>query len=73
MKDTIFAYTPEVGTAFWQPQAEIESTCANMVYSNMVLSHMPHKYLVVNETDPSTIATTPRFLTQNLSPAHPAA
>ena len=58
MKDTIFAYTPEVGTAFWQPQGEIESTCANMVYSNMVLSHMPHKYLVVNETDPSTIATT---------------
>jgi PKD repeat protein len=56
-KDTIFAHTPEVGTAFWQPQAEIIPTCAEMVFPNLVLAHISRNYNVVSDTDPSTIAT----------------
>jgi PKD repeat protein len=56
-KDTIFVHTPEVGTAFWQPQAEIIPTSAEMVFPNLVLAHMAKNYNVVNDTDPSTVAT----------------
>ncbi|MBL4861713.1 MAG: immune inhibitor A [Crocinitomicaceae bacterium] len=56
MKDTIFAMTPEVGTDFWPAQSEVEPTCQSMVFSNMVLSHMAHKYLVVKDEDPAMIA-----------------
>lgn len=56
-KDTIFAHTPEIGTDFWQPQAEIVSTCAEMVFPNLVLAHISRNYNVVSDTDPSNIAT----------------
>lgn len=56
-KDTIFAHTPEVGTDFWQPQAEIIPTCAEMVFPNLVLAHIARNYNVVSDTDPSNIAT----------------
>ena len=56
-KDTIFAHTPEVGTAFWQPQAEIIPTCAEMVFPNLVLAHISRNYNAVSDTDPSSIAT----------------
>jgi len=56
-KDTIFAHTPEVGTDFWQPSAEIISTSAEMVFPNLVLAHIARNYNVVTDTDPSTIAT----------------
>lgn len=57
-KDTIFAHTPEVGTAFWQPASEIEATCQEMLHPNLVLAHITKKYLAVKETDPSFIPST---------------
>jgi hypothetical protein len=54
-KDTVFAHTPEVGTAFWQPQSEIVSTCKGMLFPNLVLAHLAKQYLVVQETDPTMI------------------
>jgi carboxypeptidase T len=54
-KDTIFVHTPEVGTAFWQPSVEIVPTCAEMVFPNLVLAHITKKYVVVRDTDPSSI------------------
>lgn len=56
-KDTIFVHTPEVGTAFWQPASEIEATCKEMVFPNLVLAHITRKYIVVSDSDPSTIST----------------
>jgi PKD repeat protein len=56
-KDTIFVHTPEVGTAFWQPASEIEATCKEMVFPNLVLAHITRKYLVVSDSDPSTVST----------------
>lgn len=57
MKDTIFAMTPEIGSDFWPAQGDIIPTCQDMVYPNLILAHMPHKFLVVEDTDPSMIAT----------------
>lgn len=56
-KDTIFAMTPEIGTAFWPSQSTVIPTCQEMVFPNLILSHMTHRFLVVNETDPGLIAT----------------
>ncbi|MDX2360983.1 MAG: M14 family zinc carboxypeptidase [Crocinitomicaceae bacterium] len=57
MKDTIFAMTPEVGSGFWPAASEVVPTCQDMVFPNMLLSHMAHKYLALTETDPGMIAT----------------
>jgi len=57
VKDTIFAMTPEVGSAFWPAASEVIPTCQGMVFPNLVLSHMTHKYLVVTDTDPSSVST----------------
>lgn len=56
-KDTIFAHTPEVGTAFWQPSGEIVSTCQGMVFPNLVLAHITRRYVVATDLDPTNIAT----------------
>lgn len=55
-KDTIFAHTPEIGTSFWPSSADIEPTCKDMVFPNLVLSHMSRNYVVVKDTDPSSVA-----------------
>ena len=57
VKDTIFAMTPEVGSAFWPSQSEVIPTCQGMVFPNLILSHMTHLYLAVSETDPGFITT----------------
>lgn len=57
-KDTIFVMTPEIGTGFWPAQSEVIPTCQEMVFPNMVLSHIAHQYYIVNETDPTSIVTT---------------
>lgn len=56
-KDTVFAMTPETGTDFWPAQSEVEPTCQGMVFTNLILSHMAHKYLAVKDEDPSLVAT----------------
>ncbi|NCU77001.1 MAG: PKD domain-containing protein [Synechococcaceae bacterium WB7_1C_051] len=55
-KDTIFAHTPEVGTAFWQPSNEIIPTCKEMLFPNLVLAHLARVYAVTSDTDPNMIA-----------------
>jgi murein tripeptide amidase MpaA len=56
-KDTVFAHTPEVGTAFWQPSSEIIATCKEMVFPNLILAHLARNYSIVKDTDPSSVAT----------------
>jgi PKD repeat protein len=57
-KDTVFAHTPEVGTAFWQPSSQIIATCQEMVFPNLILAHLTRNYNIVKDTDPSSVATT---------------
>jgi len=56
-KDTIFAHTPEVGTAFWQPSNQIIPTCAEMLFPNLVLAHLARVYATTTDSDPNMIAT----------------
>ncbi len=55
-KDTIFAHTPEIGTSFWPSSADIDPTCKDFVFPNLVLAHMSRNYVVVKDTDPSSVA-----------------
>lgn len=56
-KDTIFAWTPEIGTDFWPAQNEILPTCQGMIFPNLVLAHMTHRYVHVKDDDPQLIAS----------------
>jgi carboxypeptidase T len=56
-KDTVFAHTPEVGTAFWQPSSQIIATCKEMVFPNLVLAHLTRNYNIIKDTDPSSVPT----------------
>jgi PKD repeat protein len=56
-KDTIFAHTPEVGSAFWPGSNDINPTCQDMVFPNLVLAHVSRNYVVVKDTDPAIVAT----------------
>ncbi len=55
-KDTMFVHTPEVGTAFWQPSNQIISTCAEMLFPNLVLAHLARVYTITSDSDPNMIA-----------------
>jgi hypothetical protein len=60
VKPKIFAMTPEVSNTsggFWPASNEITGICQDMVFPNMILSHLTHRYLVVEDTDPSNIST----------------
>lgn len=56
MKDTIFAMTPEIGSDFWPPQSEIVPGCKDMMFPNLILAHIAHKYTYVKDEDPSLIS-----------------
>lgn len=57
-KDTVFAMTPEIGSTFWPATSEIIPTCQEMIFVNLGLAHMVHKYYVVSEDDPTEVITT---------------
>jgi len=57
VKPRIFAMTPEIGPDFWPASAQITGICQDMVFPNLILAHLSHKYYVVTDTDPSTIET----------------
>lgn len=54
-KDTVFAITPEIGESFWPASTRIEPICKDMLFANIVLSHLARIYAIVLDTDPNTI------------------
>lgn len=61
VKPKIFAMTPEVSNTsggFWPASNEITGICQDMVFPNLVLSHLTHRYLEVKDLDPGMIAAT---------------
>lgn len=58
VKDTIFAFTPEIGSDFWPAQSEIIPGCQGMIFPNMVMGEITHAYVYVKDEDPSFIAST---------------
>ncbi len=60
VKPKIFAMTPEIGgdeDGFWPAQSNITGICQEMVYPNLILAHMPHKLMLVEESDATHITT----------------
>jgi carboxypeptidase T len=61
VKPKIFAMTPEVSNTsggFWPASNQITGICQEMVFPNLILSHLTHRYLEVKDIDPGMIGTT---------------
>lgn len=61
IKPKIFAMTPEVSNTsggFWPASNQITGICQEMVFPNLVLSHLTHRYLEVKDIDPGMITMT---------------
>jgi hypothetical protein len=59
-KPKIFAMTPEIGSdgdGFWPASVDITPIAQEMVFPNLILAHLAHKYVVVEDSDPSTVET----------------
>lgn len=65
LKDTVFAMTPEIGSSFWPPANQIVTICKQMIHTNKVMAHIPHKYLDVNDLDPTVLVSTSGNLTHS--------
>ncbi len=53
--DKIYAFTPEIGDAFWPPSNQIESICKNMMYLNLTAAKMVNNYAIVEDTTPTFV------------------
>ncbi len=59
-KPQIFAMTPEIGSqsqGFWPASSDITEICQDMVFPNLILAHLSHKYVIIKDLDPSNIET----------------
>lgn len=58
-KPRIFAMTPEIGGTggFWPASSQIIPNSKNMVFPNLMLAHIAHTYLIVEDQDPQRLAT----------------
>jgi carboxypeptidase T len=57
-KPQIYAMTPEIGNGaqgFWPASNELTGICQDMVFPNLTLAHLTHKYVVVEDLDPSSV------------------
>ncbi len=54
----IFAMTPEIGGSFWPSSAQIIPTCKLMIWTNLVMAHMPHIYGITTDLEASRIEST---------------
>ena len=50
--DKIYAFTPEIGPAFWPPSSEIEPICKGMMYLNLTSAKMVNNFAAVTPTGP---------------------
>ncbi|MBI1835624.1 MAG: immune inhibitor A [Flavobacteriia bacterium] len=60
VKPQIFSMTPEVGSSndgFWPASSNITNLCIDMLFTNIVMSHLPHKYIIVKDLDASIVET----------------
>lgn len=59
-KPRILAMTPEIGNdadGFWPAASKIIPNSKNMVFPNLMLAHIAHRYLIVEDQDPLRLAT----------------
>jgi len=51
--DKIYAFTPEIGNAFWPPSNQIENIAKSMMYLNITAAKMTNNYASVIDTSPA--------------------
>ncbi len=59
-KPRVFAITPEIGNGgdgFWPPVNNIVPNSKNMVHPNLMLAHIAHRYLIVEDQDPQRLSS----------------
>ena len=49
-KPKIFAYTPEIGSNFWEPTGQIKNTSREMAYTNLTALRILHNYATLQDT-----------------------
>lgn len=60
IKPEIYAITPEIGSdndGFWPASNDITGLCQEMIFPNLILAHLTHRYLEVKDTDASSVLT----------------
>jgi carboxypeptidase T len=66
LKPAVYAMTPEIGDAFWPPSAAIIPTCKEMLWSNLMMSHLTHVYGLTNDLETNQIETEVGYFSYNL-------
>ncbi len=59
-KPRVFAMTPEIGSSsdgFWPAMSKIIPNSKNMVFPNLMLAHIAHRYLIVEDQDPQRLSS----------------
>lgn len=67
VKPEIFAVTPEVGDAFWPPSSAIIPTCKEMLFSNLVMSHLAHVYGVTADLEDNRLSASTGYLNYSIN------
>ncbi|MDI9310661.1 MAG: M14 family zinc carboxypeptidase [Limnohabitans sp.] len=65
-KPKIFAFTPEIGTDFWETPAQTAISNYNMLYSNLMLLRYIHNYALFKDTSSNFISNTTYNFTYSL-------
>lgn len=50
--NTIFSFTPEIGTSFWPPTGDIDPLCKEMMYQNITAAQMVNNFGQLNASIP---------------------
>jgi hypothetical protein len=56
--DKIFAMTPEIGTSFWPAASAIESTCKDMMFTNLSAAQLAGNYATIQDNTSNFLVNT---------------
>ncbi len=54
----IFSMTPEVGTSFWPPASAIESTCKDMMFTNLTAAQLAGNFAEIEDNTANFLVST---------------
>ena len=64
--DKIFAMTPEIGTSFWPAASTIESTCKDMMFTNLAAAQLVGNYATIKDNTSNFLVNLNSNVTYNL-------
>ena len=63
--EDVYAITPEIGNGFWPPMSAIIPMCKEMIHPNLTLSHLAHKFGVVEDLELFAVNTMSGYFNYN--------